>query len=58
MPDIAMCTNERCTQKDKCYRHTAKPSVEWQSYAYFAGGKKCEFFWEQPVRNAYELYKE
>ena len=26
MPDITMCKDSECEQKDKCYRYTAKPS--------------------------------
>jgi len=31
MPGISMCTGEGCEHKEKCYRHTAKPS-KYQSY--------------------------
>ena len=46
MPDITMCTGERCPLKQICYRHTATPS-SYQSY--FAQspvlGGTCEYFW-------------
>ncbi len=50
MPDIAMCTNEGCPLKQKCFRYTAKPSEHRQSYSMFEptieGGKiLCEWFW-------------
>lgn len=47
MPDITMCEGRGCPQKDKCYRHTAKPNPDCQSYF---GGQvmsldgTCEFF--------------
>lgn len=47
-PDITMCLDHKCPQKDKCYRYTATPS-RWQ--AVFSKtprkGKKCEYFWEE-----------
>jgi hypothetical protein len=51
MPDITMCTGERCPLKQICYRHTAKPS-ERQSY--FGQppvlGGTCEYFLRAEVR--------
>lgn len=47
MPDITMCRNALCEEKEKCYRWTATPS-NWQSYASFEGpkeGEKCKHFW-------------
>jgi hypothetical protein len=35
MPDIAKCTNEKCTLKEKCYRWTSKPSEHQQAYHKF-----------------------
>jgi hypothetical protein len=50
MPDITMCTGERCPLKQICYRHTATPS-RYQSY--FAKppvlGGTCEYFWRAEV---------
>lgn len=34
MPDISMCTNTLCKQKDNCYRWRAKPE-RWQTYSSF-----------------------
>lgn len=31
MPDITMCSNNKCPIRDKCYRYLAKPS-ERQAY--------------------------
>jgi len=31
MPDISMCSNKECKDKEKCYRYMAEPS-HWQSY--------------------------
>jgi hypothetical protein len=35
MPDISMCSNNKCYLKDKCYRYTAKPHEYRQSYSSF-----------------------
>lgn len=35
MPDISLCDNESCSQKEKCFRFMAKPDPVWQSYANF-----------------------
>jgi len=46
MPDITKCTNDFCTKKDSCYRHTSEVSDHYQSYATFipdADGK-CDFY--------------
>jgi len=50
MADITMCNGEGCKQKDKCYRHTAKPCELRQSY--FAEPPKtspteCEYYWDR-----------
>jgi len=34
MPDITMCTNNKCTFRENCYRFKAKPK-DYQSYAKF-----------------------
>jgi hypothetical protein len=34
MPDISMCQNKECQNKEKCYRYKALPST-WQSYMKF-----------------------
>lgn len=46
MPDISMCLNEECPLKDRCYRFTATPNEDWQSYAEFAPDEngECEAF--------------
>lgn len=45
MPDITMCVNENCEDKESCYRYKAKPNWN-QSYATFKkeDGNKCEHF--------------
>ena len=43
MPDITMCKNVTCPDREQCYRWTAKPSG-WQAYAWFDGPslhKRC-----------------
>jgi len=50
MPDISMCNGLGCEQKDKCYRHTAKPCEFMQSHfaeAPKASPTECEYYWEQ-----------
>lgn len=32
MTDMTMCEGRGCPQKDKCYRHTAEPDPDCQSY--------------------------
>jgi hypothetical protein len=32
MPDITMCTGTCCTKANRCYRYTAIPNNEYQSY--------------------------
>ena len=49
MPDISMCTNEKCPSKEKCYRFMAVPSDWRQSYSEWKpkeGEDKCDGFWE------------
>jgi hypothetical protein len=63
MADITMCkavletSNEGeitvCSQKDKCYRHIAPVTPEWQSWFIVAPGKffgamfSCDYFWNR-----------
>ena len=53
MPDITMCTNEKCPLNKTCYRFTAIPSEYIQSYAEFKpfiddvlDYADCEYFLE------------
>ena len=53
MPDVSMCSNVGCKQKDKCYRYMARPS-NWQSYSHFARSKdQCDYF--TPIEERDEL---
>lgn len=36
MPDITMCTSDKCPIKNNCYRFTATPTEHWQSYNDFS----------------------
>ena len=48
MPDISMCSNDKCPLREECYRFKATPS-EYQSYAnleYNENDQTCEWFWE------------
>lgn len=45
MPDITMCINKECPLRMKCYRFTAVPTLDWQSYAeYKPVNGKCDSF--------------
>ena len=35
MPDISMCANDSCKARLDCYRFTANPNGQYQSYAQF-----------------------
>ncbi len=47
MPDIAMCTNEKCPFFNDCYRAQAKPDPYRQSYMNFEPDSRgvCASFW-------------
>lgn len=32
MPDITMCDGKDCPKAERCYRHTAKPDGDYQSW--------------------------
>lgn len=47
MPDISMCKNAACPDKESCFRWTAEPNPAWQSYSFFegpAGNQACRSF--------------
>jgi hypothetical protein len=48
MPDICMCKNQICTQKETCYRFMAEPNPYNQSYCTFGQNKnnECEYYWD------------
>lgn len=51
MPDITMCTGEKCPLKQICYRYTAKPS-RFQSYFVESpvdDDGECKYFWKDEV---------
>lgn len=55
MADITMCHGEAngliCKKRGICYRFTATPNEDWQSYAHPplkldpVGNQRCEQFW-------------
>lgn len=59
MADITMCNGRECPDREKCYRHKARPS-DWQSMAAFDEGRlaigECENFYPMPGDEA-EYYK-
>ena len=46
MPDITKCTNEKCPQKETCYRWTSIADT-YQSYVLFEFDDGCEFYYEK-----------
>ena len=51
--DIAMCGNESCSLKMKCYRFTAIPTPGRQSYCdYKPTDGKCDDFWDNAGRRS------
>ena len=47
MPDISMCSVTDCPLAERCYRHTAQPSM-WQSYFVpEARGEQGRYFWPE-----------
>lgn len=53
MPDITMCRDAGCRDRNRCWRFTAKPDPYWQSYFVETprepGCEGCEYFW--PIKN-------
>jgi hypothetical protein len=51
MPDITMCNGEGCPLKKTCYRFTAKPTPEWQSWfteiPYDHENSGCVHYWQR-----------
>lgn len=48
MPDIAMCSLDRCNRKTNCHRFIAKPNKYYQFYFVFNDSfdpDECEWFW-------------
>ena len=35
MPDISLCSNDKCPKRKVCYRAQAESSSPWQSYSEF-----------------------
>jgi len=58
-PDITMCSDHNCPQKEDCYRYNAKPSEYAQSYfvdsPYDKNNNKCNYFWDM---NLYQKIKD
>lgn len=56
MPDITMCLDITCSQKEQCYRYKATPNEYRQ--AYFTSslrpddGLECEYFWQMENEDA------
>lgn len=41
MPDISMCADKDCPQREKCFRYRAEPN-DYQSYSAFKYDGGCE----------------
>ena len=52
MTNISLCHGEHCPIRDECYRHTAKPIGDYQSWLSLTREEQdgCEYFW--PVKEA------
>lgn len=47
MPDISMCSGDGCLLAEMCYRHTAKPNGDRQSWFAQSPNKEeddCDYF--------------
>ncbi len=48
MPDITMCSGEKCPLKETCYRYLARPSIYNQSFfenpPYDKATKNCDYY--------------
>ena len=54
MPDMAMCRDNECPIKERCYRYTAQPDKWNQVYGDFKYPKdaeKCDYFWSNENPN-------
>jgi len=49
MPNISMCKNKKCKDKETCYRYKATPDKD-QLYADFTQ-KYCEYYWPFYIEN-------
>lgn len=49
MPDIGMCSDDRCPARGICYRYSAVPNKPQQNYGGHVmrdpGAKKCPSYW-------------
>lgn len=48
MADITMCNDNSCPRSGQCYRFTATPTHNWQSYfipSPLKDDKSCDEFW-------------
>lgn len=47
MADISMCGGKDCDRKESCFRFTARPDKNMQSYLIpDKPGKDCDMFWD------------
>jgi len=60
MPDITLCRGTGCPHKEKCYRFTAKPSENWQSYFIDSPIKdgKCDMYWGENAESIWNQLKD
>lgn len=51
MPDITMCTGDKCPKKESCYRFTAKADARQSFFAAppVNGKGECRHYWEVTI---------
>lgn len=60
MPDISMCKNNTCPSRKSCYRHTATPNPNRQTYNLFEvekGKDKCPYYWGKEIKYTQSGYE-
>ena len=55
MADITMCEGTNCPKKETCYRFTAKPDEDRQSYFMTPpnNGDSCDQFWDTAPKKVF-----
>jgi hypothetical protein len=55
MADITMCPGKKCPRSKSCYRFTAEPNPDYQSYLceppYEGITGECDLFWSNKENN-------
>jgi len=57
MADFSLCKTTSCPRRGRCYRNTAIPDMDWQSYVKpEREGDACDMFMKQPKPISKEEY--